>query len=138
MNWELVAQDAMVRAEDEEALRNGMVSLSCWPDLNQVPQPMQSLVARVCALLGHRPSAGILIPTILALPRQEVFSALAVLARLGHVKVTAKPTSESRAVSSAEVAKAASPEEAMTPRSVATKLWSKLQSLRGSAITPPR
>lgn len=132
MTWELAAHAATVRAEDEEALRHGMVSLSGWPDLNQVPQAMQPLVARVCALLGHRPSAGILIPTILSLPRQEVFGVLVVLARMGHIKVTAAASSEPRSTPAVEAPRASSQEEAALPadQSVVTRLWSKLLSWR--------
>lgn len=132
MSWEFAAQTPTLGAEDEEALRHGLVSLSCWPDLSQVPQAMQPLVARVCALLGHRPSAGMLIPTILSVPRQEVFSALAVLARLGHVKVTVASQSEERSAPSAAAAEVISLEQAqaVSAPSAVTRLWSKLRSLR--------
>lgn len=73
----------------------GLVRLCRWPDLNEVPDEMVIIVARILALLGSKPTASHLINRQLGGERNETFFALQVLENLGHIEFisVASPTS---------------------------------------------
>lgn len=64
----------------------GLVRLSRWPDLNEVPDEMVITVARTLALLGSKPTASNLINRLLGGERSETFRALQVLESLGCIE----------------------------------------------------
>ena len=109
-------------ASRRQALQCGVLKLLSWPDLNQVPEVRQALVARICALLGRRPSAGPLIPLLLSEPEADVLRELGPLMRLGHVAIATatfqNPTSEESPTAPATRAQA--------QRSLVSKLWARL------------
>ena len=73
----------------------GLVRLCRWPDLNEVPDEMVIVVARILALLGSKPTASHLINRHLGGERHETYFALQVLESLGHIEFIslASPTS---------------------------------------------
>ncbi|MCE1182242.1 MAG: hypothetical protein LWW81_08045 [Rhodocyclales bacterium] len=72
----------------------GLAKLCHWPDLNEIPDEMIIIVARILALLGSKPTASHLINRLLGSERHETFRALQVLESLGHIEFisVASPT----------------------------------------------
>ena len=116
-----------------EDVRFSLVRLLSWPDLSQLPESKQVLVARICSLLSRKPTAGHLIPRVFGEPEQSVFMAVRDLARGAHVGVI----SAALANSDLPVATASAPLTQPIPltpewqpelprRSLVGKLWSKL------------
>lgn len=85
--WDSCVDEGSVR-EHQDAFRYGVIKLVSWPDLTQVPEQEQPLVARICALLSRKLSAGRLVPLVLAAPESDVFRAMSALVRSGHLTVT--------------------------------------------------
>jgi hypothetical protein len=56
-----------------------MLRLISWPCMVDLPPQALPLVARICALLSHRPTSALLIPTLLDLPAEQVYPVLEVL-----------------------------------------------------------
>lgn len=56
-----------------------VLRLNAWPCMNDLPPAALPLVARICALLAHRPTSALLIPTMLDAPAAQVYPVLEVL-----------------------------------------------------------
>ncbi|MPM40928.1 hypothetical protein SDC9_87577 [bioreactor metagenome] len=128
-NWTAQADDTFLN-ERKQALQFGVLKLVSWPDLNVVPQQHQAVVARICALLTRKPSAGHLIPLILAAPEREVLQDIANLVRMGHVAVAtlafADPAAQQADTSTAAPVQERKPVESSFRRSLVSKLWARL------------
>ena len=120
--------------EIDNRLGLGVVRLLSWPDLAKVPAVAQPLVARICALLSRKLSAARMIPLVLSAPESEVFKALSMLIRHGHVAISGSDVVSSdakTAETTVEIdAPAATPTEGrgslFARRSLVGKLWAKL------------
>ena len=138
-SW-ISAEDDVFLAEQGESFKYGMVRLVSWPNLSRAPETVQVPVARVCALLSRKPSAGRLIPLILSEPEQQTFRVMATLVRLGHISLTASALSlgagestladgmEAPAIPEPMEAALTAPPAAPARRSLIGKLWAKLVS----------
>ena len=60
-----------------------LLRLHRWPDLAQFAEDQQPVMARLCALLAHRPSARILVAPLLSIPRDQAEALLDRLQREG-------------------------------------------------------
>lgn len=129
-NWSCSEDEAYVSAHIP-SFRYGVVRLLSWPDLKSAPAHMQPLAARLCALLSRKPTAGSLIPVVLAAGDDEVHRVMAALARMRHIKVSDAGLARAPAE---EAAAASVGEEQQMPadlgrgrsRSLIGKLWSRL------------
>ena len=116
----------------KDALQYGVLKLVAWPDLAVVPDERQAIVARICALLSRKPSAGKLIPLVLSTPENEVFENIAPLLRMGCVTVAtsflSEPASTEQADSETDAAVVAqsAPVAQQGRRSLVAKLWARL------------
>ena len=124
------------RGPTPDDLRLVLVRLQSWPDLGGVPEYKQAHVARVCALLSRKPTAGHLIPRVLGQDEGEVMDVVLELLRAGHVSVASAAVSglapDGPPSSPAPLAiqtDAPAPSPFQPPRrSLIAKLWSKLVS----------
>lgn len=60
-----------------------LLRLRCWPDIPQLPPEDMVDLARVCALLSWRATAGVIIARILDLPKERVQEILLLLQAQG-------------------------------------------------------
>lgn len=128
--WESPEHDDYV-LKHGPSFKYGVVRLLSWPDLSGAPEHWRVLVARLCALLSRKPTAGGLIPVVLAAQEAEVHRVMAVLARLQHIRISHAGLTGEVDEDEASSALAPSPEapEAAAParpRSLIGKLWSRL------------
>ena len=127
--WTTSADDAFL-LEHPNAFKYGVIKLVSWPDLAQVPESQQPIVARICALLSRKLSAGRLVPLILSASETEVFRALATLTRMGHVALAsgepAVPIAGQDQVSEPMPLESELPGATRPRRSLIGKLWAKL------------
>jgi hypothetical protein len=108
-----------------------LVRLQSWPDLSGVPEHKQVHVARICALLSRKPTAGHLIPRVLGQGEGEVMDAVLDLLRAGHVSVASAATGVGQAPDAhpAHAAPQGEPPPFQPPRrSLIGKLWARLVS----------
>lgn len=82
--WQDSVDAETAQAED---LRLGLVYLHSWPDLTGVPEELAPAVARVCALLSHKPTVGFLVAKVLDRPEAETRHILQRLQSLGHLRI---------------------------------------------------
>ena len=127
--------------EIDNRLSLGVVRLLSWPDLAKVPAVAQPLVARICALLSRKLSAARMIPLVLSAPESDVFKALSMLIRHGHVSISGQDAAgsearveEAKSGSGAAVMNqtddvAATRSSLFARRSLVGKLWAKLSGL---------
>ena len=117
-----------------EDLRFALVRLLAWPDLSQLPESKQVMVARICSLLARKPTAGHLIPRVLGEPEQLVLMTVHELVNSLHVSVAsaslstaeAAPANAWPATQPQALEVASEPPPALPKRSLVGKLWSKL------------
>lgn len=123
------AEAGFKRAEPEE-FRLGLVYLKSWPAIPDLPQEMAAPVARVCALLAHKPTVGFLVGRVLELPDEEARRILQVLHRFGHLEVLQRrgvPGAEG-AVEPPPAGEAAIAVAPPAPSAFLGRLWNKLVS----------
>ena len=131
--WSISSGDDYLSVRGD-ALRYGVIKLHSWPDLSKVPEMLQPLVARICALLSRKPSASRMVPLVLSAPEGDVMRAIATLVRQGHVIVATSAFAEHQAVVSEEVApkvQEAAPSTSkfsVVRKPLVGKLWQKLMS----------
>ena len=137
VNVSTFAINGSMSDEIDNRLGVGVVRLLSWPDLAKVPAVAQPLVARICALLSRKLSAARMIPLVLSAPESDVFNALSMLIRHGHVSISGgdlASTDATRAVAASaettttEAAKAEGRSNLFARRSLVGKLWAKLSS----------
>ena len=134
-DWTLSASDEYFQ-QSEKTLKYGLIRLLSWPDLAKVPEALQPLVARICALLSRKPSAGNMMPLVLSAPEGEVMRVIATLAHLGHIGLASSVYKESSAVESpapemplsSSVEAESRPRFGFARRSLVAKLWQKFVS----------
>ena len=105
-----------------------LLRLTCWPDVPSLPGEDVVDVARICALLSWRATAGMLIPRILGVPKERVQEILQVLHAQGCLNVQSQQTAGEPGYS-AEQAKEqerAAAETTPPENSFITKLWQRL------------
>lgn len=112
-----------------ENLRYAMVTLVRWPNLTHLPDALVALVARLCALLEHKPTAVMLMPRVLGTSEQELGYALQLLKRTGHITANTSERERTAASSVTEEAAAAASTAAPEAQSLLGKLWRKLGAL---------
>lgn len=66
-------------------LSTQVLHLASWPPLHHLLQDSAPHLARICALLARRPSAGMLIPLMLDMPPQIAYPLLETLHAGGHI-----------------------------------------------------
>ena len=116
-----------------EDLRFALVRLLAWPDLSQLPESKQVMVARICSLLARKPTAGHLIPRVLGEPEQLVLMTVHELVNSLNLSVSASLSTAEAASDNAwpatqpqALAVESEPPPAPPKRSLVGKLWSKL------------
>ena len=136
-NVSTLAINGSMSDEIENRLGVGVVRLLSWPDLAKVPAVAQPLVARICALLSRKLSAARMIPLVLSAPESDVFNALSMLIRHGHVSIsggdlastdTTSAVAAPAETTAAEVAQVEGRSNLFARRSLVGKLWAKLSS----------
>lgn len=138
LQWALLWEQARRHFDKQEFIhRYGMVRLLSWPDIANLPQEIQSPIARICALLTHRPSAGTLLPALLQLPRHEVYALLSILLFQQHISI--KMPLEGMTVEEKARADASANDKSLTQtmggsmnqaaRALIGKLWTRLTSI---------
>ena len=137
VNVSTFAINGSMSDEIDNRLGVGVVRLLSWPDLAKVPAVAQPLVARICALLSRKLSAARMIPLVLSAPESDVFKALSMLIRHGHVSISGgdlTSTDATRAVAASaettttEAAQVEGRSNLFARRSLVGKLWAKLSS----------
>ena len=137
VNVSTFAINGSMSDEIDNRLGVGVVRLLSWPDLAKVPAVAQPLVARICALLSRKLSAARMIPLVLSAPESDVFNALSMLIRHGHVSISGgdlASTDATRAVAASaettttEAAQVEGRSNLFARRSLVGKLWAKLSS----------
>lgn len=69
----------------ERNLQFSVLQLTSWPPLSDLLLESAPDVTRICALLARKPSVGMLIPVILNIPPQVIYSLLDTLYTKGHI-----------------------------------------------------
>ena len=137
VNVSTFAINGSMSDEIDNRLGVGVVRLLSWPDLAKVPAVAQPLVARICALLSRKLSAARMIPLVLSAPESDVFNALSMLIRHGHVSIsggdlastdTTSAVAAPAETTAAEVAQVEGRSNLFARRSLVGKLWAKLSS----------
>ena len=137
VNVSTFAINGSMSDEIDNRLGVGVVRLLSWPDLAKVPAVAQPLVARICALLSRKLSAARMIPLVLSAPESDVFKALSMLIRHGHVSIsggdlastdTTSAVAAPAETTAAEVAQVEGRSNLFARRSLVGKLWAKLSS----------
>jgi len=64
-----------------------VLRLAAWPCMTDLPAQPLPLVARICALLSHRPTSALLVPTLLGVSAEQVYPVIEVLRVNGYIKV---------------------------------------------------
>ena len=131
--WSISAGDDYLSARGD-VLRYGVIKLQSWPDLSKVPELLQPLVARICALLSRKPSASRMVPLVLSAPEGDVMRAIAALVSQGHVVVATSAFADSQSAAVEEVAPQVQEPAPVVSRfsavrkSLVGKLWQKFMS----------
>lgn len=129
LHWTLTLQRLQSQPQKFE-FQYSVVRLQSWPSLAYLPEEIVPAVARICALLAHKPTTASLIPLTLGLPEDEVFSLIEVLRLNDHVQVQGLAPSDSAGQAEAMAANTeiASPQTSPLERSLIAKLWQRLVS----------
>ena len=86
LEWAVLWEDARRQAESRDfTLRYGLARLLSWPDLAQLPRDIVAPVARICALVERKHTAGTLIPLIVDMPKPHAYALLYMLHLQGHI-----------------------------------------------------
>jgi len=103
-----------------------LLRLKIWPDIPQLPPEDMVEMARVCALLSWRATAGVLIARILDLPKERVLEILVLLHAQGCLNLQTQPSPEIHpgpiAVDDSRPADLTGPPQ----NSFITKIWQRL------------
>lgn len=110
----------------KDAMQYGLLKLASRPNLNVVPEERQALVARICALLSRKPSAGRLIPLVLAARESEVFENIGSLMQHGHVVVASPQFAHGEPQAAPQPAVKPAAAAHVERRSLVAKLWARL------------
>lgn len=127
LHWTLTLQRLQSQPQNFE-FQYSVLRLQSWPSLAYLPEDIVPAVARICALLAHKPTTASLIPLTLGLPEAQVFSLLEVLRLNDHVQVhgLAPSGSAGQAEAIAANAEIASQQASPLERSLIAKLWQRL------------
>lgn len=101
-----------------------LLRLKNWPDLPQLPAEDVVDLARVCALLSMRATAGVIIARILDLPKERVQQVLVQLHAQGCLNLQAQPAATAAAQPEAD--SAANDSVAPPENSFIGKIWQRL------------
>lgn len=103
-----------------------LLRLTNWPNIPQLPPEDMVDMARICALLSWRATAGVIIARILELPKERVLDILVLLHAQGCLNLQAQPGGQPTA--QAPAANDSRPAELTeSPHdSFITKIWQRL------------
>lgn len=101
-----------------------LLRLKNWPDLPQLPAEDVVDLARVCALLSMRATAGVIIARILDLPKERVQQVLVQLHAQGCLNLQAQPAAT--AAAQPEAGSAANDSVVPPENSFIGKIWQRL------------
>jgi len=107
-----------------QQIQFSLLRLKNWPDLPQLPAEEVVDLARVCALLSLRATAGVIIARILDLPKERVQQVLLQLHAMDCLNLQSQPAATTAAQS--EAASAANDSVAPPENSFITKIWQRL------------
>lgn len=100
-----------------------LLRLRAWPDIPQLAAEDMVDMARVCALLSWRATAGVIIARLLDLPKERVQEILLLLHAQGCLNLQAQPpvatVAQAETTAASDVGR---PEE----NSLITKIWQRL------------
>lgn len=111
-----------------QQIQFSLLRLRNWPDIPQLPAEEVVDMARVCALLSWRATAGVIIARLLDLPKDRVQEILLRLHAQGCLNLQAQPGTPSEvrsdvgAANDSHAAELAEP----PPNSFITKIWQRL------------
>lgn len=126
LHWTLTLQRLYSQPQDY-GFEYSVVRLQSWPSLAYLPQEIVPSVARICALLAHKPTTASLIPLTLELPQAEIFALLEVLRLNGHVQAQGlTPPELVQQDAEAQKLTSASLSEPSAQPSFVAKLWQRL------------
>jgi len=120
-----VADQAAPLQAGTHPIQFALLRLRSWPDIPQLPVEDMVDLARVCALLSWRATAGVIIARILDLPKERVQEILLLLHAQGCLNVqtqgTAAPAAHAEATAQDNGDLAVQPQD-----SFITKIWQRL------------
>lgn len=134
LEWAVLWDEARRQAESRDfTLRYGLARLLAWPDLAQLPGDIVAPVARICALLERKATAGILIPMIIDLPEPHTYALLYLLHLQGHIDFLMPAGLSANDAKDREAVPAPSDEvlgRAAPSTSLIGKLWARLTAVK--------
>lgn len=105
-----------------------VLHLVCWPALSELRPEAAQDVARLCALLARRPSAGMLVPTLLNMPPQIAYALMDTLLAQGHIRPATTAEHRQRSGASALPAGSSAVQASAESASFLVKLWQRLSA----------
>lgn len=129
LHWTLALQRLQSQPHEFE-FQYSVFRLQSWPSLAYLPQEIVPAIARICALLAHKPTTASLIPLMLDLPEAQVFSLLEVMLLNDHVqaqRLTASGSAGQRAGAAGD-SESAPQQASPVERSLIARLWQRLAS----------
>lgn len=116
-------EQANTASAGTQPIQFSLLRLRAWPDLPQLPAEEVVDLARVCALLSWRATAGVIVARILDMPKERVQEILLLLHAQGCLSVLAQPG----ATNAAQPEAAPADDHAAQPGdSFITKIWQRL------------
>ncbi len=103
-----------------------LLRLRHWPAIPQLPVEDMVDLARVCALLSWRATAGVIIARILGLPRERVQEILLLLHAQGCLNVQSQPAAGTPTPGATAHDCTADDAAPATEHSFITKIWQRL------------
>lgn len=104
-----------------------LLRLKHWPDIPQLPVQDMADLARVCALLSWRATAGVIVARILDLPRERVQEILLYLQAQGCLNVQSPGPAAQATQAGTTAPEHGQAEDATAPAdSFITKIWQRL------------
>lgn len=74
--------------------RYSLIRLASWPCLTHLPEEAIPVVARICALLGRKPTTASLIPLTLGMSEEQLFPLIEALRLNNHLQISGVGNSE--------------------------------------------
>ena len=117
-------QDPMAMQASENQIQFSLLRLTHWPNIPQHASEDMVDMARVCALLSWRATAGVIIARILDLPKERVQEILLRLHAQGCLNLRAQPAARQEIPGANDSTSAELTGEAQN--SFITKIWQRL------------
>lgn len=106
------------------AIQFSLLRLKAWPDLPQLPAEDMVDMARICALLSWRTTAGVIIARMLDMPKERVQAILQLLHAQGCLSLLTQAGGANEA--SADTTATVHEDAAPTGSSFIAKIWQRL------------